>query len=344
MILIFILIAVGWVWPVLLSAEEQAQQGTNMAVAAEARILIDHDEAAAAIRKLQALPDLSDPRIRYLLAVAYYRLNNHSQAIEQLEPVLTTFPEGSVEHREVIQIFGLSQYLTGHIAESIPFLEQVLAWQPDSAEYAHLLGRAFLQTRQYQKSRESFARMFRVPPDSAAAHLLTARMMMPIGLDEHAESELKQALKKDPELPQANFFLGQMALFAARPEEAVAYMKREIEINPGYAMAFYRLGDALIFQKKWDEAIEPLQKSIRLNDQYSGPYVLLGKTYLKRRQFGPAEGFLRQAIQLDPNNKSAHYLLAQVLQRTGRHQEAKEELAITERLHGDSERRGGRNP
>lgn len=320
-----------------LSAEEQAIPAGTAAVVAQARSLIDRNEPAAAIRKLHLLPDLSSPQIRYLLAVAYYRIDNHGQAIEQLEPVLAMFPKGSIEHREVVQIFGLSQYLTGHIAESIPYLEQVAAWRPDSAEYAHILGRAYLQTRRYRKARESFARMFRVASESAAAHLLTAQMMMPIGFDEHAERELKQALQKDPRLPQANFFLGQMALFSARLAEAVTFLKREIEINPGYAMAFYRLGDAYILQGKLDEAIEPLQKSIRLNDQYSGPYVLLGKTYLKRRQLANAEGFLQQAIQLDPNNKSAHYLLARVLQRMGRHEEAKKELEVTERLHGDAE-------
>ena len=41
---------------------------------------------------------------------------------------------------------------------------------------------------------------------------------------------------------------------------------------------------------------------------------------------------LRRAIQYDPNNKSAHYLLAQVLQQAGRGEEAKREFAIAERL------------
>jgi Flp pilus assembly protein TadD len=44
---------------------------------------------------------------------------------------------------------------------------------------------------------------------------------------------------------------------------------------------------------------------------------------------------LRRAIQYDPNNKSAHYLLAQVLQQAGRAEEAKREFAIAERLQGD---------
>jgi Tfp pilus assembly protein PilF len=48
-----------------------------------------------------------------------------------------------------------------------------------------------------------------------------------------------------------------------------------------------------------------------------------------------AEDMLRHAIQYDPNNKTAHYLLAQLLQQLGRSEEAKREFAIAERLQGD---------
>jgi Tfp pilus assembly protein PilF len=41
---------------------------------------------------------------------------------------------------------------------------------------------------------------------------------------------------------------------------------------------------------------------------------------------------LRRAIQYDPNNRTAHYLLAQLLQQTGRIEEARREFAIAEKL------------
>jgi Tfp pilus assembly protein PilF len=45
---------------------------------------------------------------------------------------------------------------------------------------------------------------------------------------------------------------------------------------------------------------------------------------------------LKRAVGYDPNNRSAHYLLAQVLQQMGKVEEAKREFAIAERLQGDS--------
>jgi tetratricopeptide (TPR) repeat protein len=103
-------------------------------------------------------------------------------------------------------------------------------------------------------------------------------------------------------------------------------------------MALYRLGDAYSRQLKWDEAIGALQRSLWLNPYYSGPYILLGRAHMKKDQLGLAEGMLRQAVSYDPNNKSAHYLLGQVLQRTGRPDEARKEFEIAERLQGPVER------
>ena len=51
---------------------------------------------------------------------------------------------------------------------------------------------------------------------------------------------------------------------------------------------------------------------------------------LKRAFAGEAVAL--PAIQYDPNNRTAHYLLAQLLQQMGRTEEAKLEFAIAEKL------------
>jgi cytochrome c-type biogenesis protein CcmH/NrfG len=58
---------------------------------------------------------------------------------------------------------------------------------------------------------------------------------------------------------------------------------------------------------------------------------------LKKRDFINAEGMLRRAIQFDPNNKSAHYMLGQLLQQTNRAEEAKRAFATAEKLQGSNE-------
>jgi Flp pilus assembly protein TadD len=112
-------------------------------------------------------------------------------------------------------------------------------------------------------------------------------------------------------------------------------MRQELAINPAHAMALYRIGEIYSLQQQWDSAIASLQQSIWINPYYSGPYILLGKAYAKTNRPAAAEDMLRRATQMDPNNKSAHYLLAQILQQAGRVDEAKKEFAIAEKLQGD---------
>jgi len=304
----------------------------------ESRALIDQDKPSAAIEKLQASRQTSNPQVAYLLGVAYYHAKEHILAIEQLSPNIQKLPEGSLEQREAIHVLGLCKYLAGQLTEAIPFLERARAWAADNDELAYILGMAYAQTRESAKARESFARLFRVAPDSVAAHVFAAQMMIRVGIDDSAESELRQALQKDPKIPQANFLLGELAIFHGKLDEGIALMNREIEINPGNGNAFYRLGDAYARQLNWDEAVGPLKKSIWLNPYFSAPYIVLGKTYMKKNQLVTAEGVLRRAVQMDPNNKSGRYLLAQSLQKLGRAEEAKREFEAAERLHAESER------
>ncbi|HYK88935.1 MAG TPA: tetratricopeptide repeat protein [Acidobacteriota bacterium] len=302
---------------------------------ADARALIDQGKQAQAIEKLRSLNSGNDPRVAQMMGVAFYHSNDPVHAIEQLTAVVDRFRPESQESRETIQILGLCHYLAGHIPESLPFLEQSRSWAGNNADLLYVLGMAYVQTRQPAKAREAFARMFGVEIESPAAHLLTAQMMTRLEFEEYAQAELLQALKEDARLPQAHFLLGEIDIFRARLDEGIAQMKQELELNPANSMALYRLGDAYTRQLKWDDAVAALQKSIWLNPYYSAPYILLGKAYMNRSQIPAAEGMLRHAIQFDPNNRSAHYMLAQVLQQQGRPEEAKREFDISERLHSD---------
>ena len=140
-----------------------------------ARKLVDAGQPRAAIEKLNAVRDTDDPLVAELLGVAYFHANDPARAIERLTPVVTRLAPGSLERREAVQVLGLSHYVAGHLAESIPYLEEVRPLVPDDVKLAYALGMAYAQTRQPDKARESFARTFRVEPDSAAGLLENLR-------------------------------------------------------------------------------------------------------------------------------------------------------------------------
>ena len=298
----------------------------------EARTLIDRGQARAAVQKLEPLKAAGGARVRQLLGVALYHADDYQPAVDLLLGVRDELPADSIERRETEQVLGFALHLLGRHAEAIPWLEKTRAHTPDHLELNFILGQAYAHANQPGPAREAFARSFGLTPDSAAAHVVAAKQLIRLQLEAMAEEMLRQAIKIDPKVPQAHYLLGQLALYRGRLDDAVELTTRELTINPADAMALYQMGDAYTRQARWDDAIRVLQQSMWLNPFYSGPYILLGRAYLKKDQPATAEGMLRRAIDYDPNNRTAHYLLAQLLQQTGRADEAKREFAIAERL------------
>jgi cytochrome c-type biogenesis protein CcmH/NrfG len=326
-------------WPIVLvlALPALAAEDPVATALAEARALLDQDKAQAALERVMAL-DATDPRVRLVAGVAQYHAGDAPAAIATLTPLVASLATGSPERREAVQVLGLSNYLAGHLIAARPLLEETAVWARDNLELNQILGNVYIETQKPDGARECFARAYGVAPDSAAAHLLAAQMMIRVEQEAMAEAELKQALAKDPKLPQVHFLLGQQALFRGRLEEALNLTRQELAVNPANGMAWAQLGDAYSRQLHWDEATAALQKSIWINPYYSAPYILLGRAYMKKNQPATAEGMLRRAISYDPNNKSAHYLLGQVLQRLGRDDDARREMETAATLQDQVER------
>jgi tetratricopeptide (TPR) repeat protein len=336
-----LLLLVALVLPGEAQTERDSSNKTQPNSIEQALSLLSSGKLDAAITLLSTIAKspTNEGQISHLLGLAYYQKADYERAVEQLAIAVKRTPEDSRQCRQDVQMLALSHYLLGHIKEAIPYLEQVKNWAPDNVEMAYTLGMSYIQTHNPDKSRESFARMFSVPPGSAAAYLINAQMMIRQQFEELAVKELQKALQLDPKLPQANFLLGEMAIYHANLDQGVELLQKEIAINPGFAMAHYMLGEAYTRQLKWDVAIAPLQKSIWLNPFFSGPYIVLGKVYLKKGELGNAEGMLRRALKMDPNNFSGHHLLAQVLQQANRAEEAKKEFELANQLRTNSEKK-----
>ncbi len=290
------------------------------------------EDAIAMLRSLEG--PTSDPHVEYLLGLAYYRKGEYAHAVESLSAGVGALSADDPDYRDAIHLRGLSNYYLGHVREAIPDLERVLEWSPENTELTYALGVAYIQTLNTEKARVVFARVFGVPSDSAAAHLVLAQVMIHHGAENLAEKELQQALALDAKLPQANQLLGEMAIFRADIDAGIALLQKEIALNPANGMAYYRLGEAYSRQQKWDEAIPPLQRSIWLNPYFSGPFIVLGKVYMKKGNLSNAADVLQRAIAMDPNNASAHYILGQVLQQADRPEDAKKEFDAASRLQG----------
>jgi tetratricopeptide (TPR) repeat protein len=261
--------------------------------------------------------------------MAYYKSGEYLKAIDALKKATQEDPED----KEAVQLLGLSNYLAGRPAEAIPLLERVQGWYPRAnVDASYILGVAYIQTKDYPKARVAFARMFDVPPDSAAAYLFTARVLLRQEFDPIAEEYAKKAIELDPKLPLAHFFLGELHLYKSRIPEAIADFHAELGLNPGHAPTYYKLADAYSRIQKFDDAERLLQRSIWLDSTSTGAYILLGKVLEKKGEAELAARALQHALSVDPNNSVAHHLLGQAYQDMGRTADAERERKLAQQL------------
>lgn len=304
---------------------------------ARADTLMSQGKIAQAVEILEQVEQKAPgtPGLEARLGKAYYEKREYERAAAKLELAVKQDPKDG----ESVQLLGISYYLMGHMQQAIPLLEEVQSRLPHpDVTGSYLLGVSYLQTGDLDKSRAAFARMFSIPPDSAAAYVALAKMMLQQQFEEKALGQLQKAIALDPRQPLAHFMLGEIYLFKSDVPASLEEFNRELQINPIQWMAYWRMGDAYTRVEKWNEAETALKQAIWLNPDFSGPYILLGKVELKKGLPDIAAGFLERAIKIDPNNYSAHYLLGAVYKQLGRQQDADREFELTRSLQSGKNR------
>jgi tetratricopeptide (TPR) repeat protein len=287
-----------------------------------------YEEALASLQQIAGRsPKLAG--LAHEFGATYYKKADYGKAIEYLKQAV----QEDAKDKEAVQLLGLSYYLSGRPGEAIPLLEQVQTWFPRAnVDASYILGIAYIQNKQYPQARRAFARMFDVPPDSAASYLFTARMLLRQEFDPVAEEYAQQAIALDPKLPLVHFFLGELHLYKSRIPEAIKDLQEELAINPGHAATYYKLADAYSRVQKFDDAERLLQRSIWLDATSTGPYILMGKVLQKKGEPELAVRALQRAITMDPNNSITHHLLGQTYRDLGRREDAERELKVAEQL------------
>jgi tetratricopeptide (TPR) repeat protein len=283
-------------------------------------------------RETIARLDPAAPKVAHAAGVVYLRLRDYPKAIEAFTRAIRTEDPSGADYRESALSLGQSCFLSARMPEAIQWLEKAAAAGARANDVYYMLGNAYIQQREPAKATAAFATMFHVPPDSAAAHLLTGQMMVRAEFEEFAVPELRKALELDPRIPQAHYLLGQLAVYRGDVDGGIEEFQKELALNPNFSMAHFKLGDAYTRREDWDRAIPLLQRAVWLNPDFSGPYILLGKAYFKKNELANAEGMLREAIRMDPQNSSAHYILGQVLIKAGRAEEGRRMLERSQQL------------
>ncbi len=122
-------------------------------------------------------------------------------------------------------------------------------------------------------------------------------------------------------------------------QPAVAHYEKAIELAPKYYEAHFNLGRLVGKMGQVDRQQELWEASIESNSNFAQGYYHLAKLMMDRGQdLGRAEELVRLGISKDPDHKEGplgYYILADILNRTGRAAEAREAVAAGQRIQAE---------
>ena len=122
-------------------------------------------------------------------------------------------------------------------------------------------------------------------------------------------------------------------------EPAVAHYEKAIELAPKYHEAQFNLGRLLGYLGQVDRQQELWEASIESNPKFVQGYYYLSKLLMDRGgDIGRAEELVRLGIENDPNHEEGplgYYVLADILNRTGRATEARDAVETGQRIQAE---------
>jgi predicted Zn-dependent protease len=267
--------------------------------------------------------------VERLRGIVSYENNRMAEAEASFARALAQDPSDL----ESMQMRGVALYRMGKPADAIPLLERAhTAGSIANADPNYVLALCYISMHRYEEARHAFAAQYGFAPDSAAAWLLTARMLFRQELPEPAAAFAQHAAQLDPRIPLAHRLLGEINLANGDVPGALAELQKELAVNPLDGETYNRLGDAYVRSGQFPLAQQVLDRAVLLEPNASGPYILLGKTLLEEKDPVTAIMYLERAVKMDPSNSMTHMLLGRAFAAAGRSEDANREFQTLQKL------------
>ncbi len=314
----------------------------------------------------------------YADAVALVRAGDYEAAVARLRTGVASDPlvnDAALRDNAVRQaVAGLRG---ANSSASVATLAAV-ASRAGSGELSRVLGAAYRNAGQYDRSLEHLRTAVQTNPGDERARLLFADVLVASGDPAGARDVLLETVQAIPKSGLAYWRLGRLQQLmgeeigarqafeaAARlpvlagaghvyaaigrlyhnqfdlDAAAAAYLHR-VQLSPNDSAAHYDLGEIYRAQGHLERAMAEYLVAALLSPADARVFVTIGQMHAAEGRDEAAVRMLRRAIMLDASHIEARYALSRALVRVGRSDEARRHLEIFEQLQAkamDDERR-----
>ncbi|HEX4488792.1 MAG TPA: tetratricopeptide repeat protein [Terriglobales bacterium] len=289
----------------------------------------DHyKEAIPLYRKALAL-NPTMPGLRMNFGLALFKGGELKEAIQAFQHVQKTQPEEAPRLKTLIGIayYGLNDYTA-----AIPYLKEVTAGDPQNLPFRLMLAHSCLGAKQYQCVLDVYHEILLLNAESAEADMLAGEALDDMKDKPGATQQFRAAVKANPQEPNVHFGLGYLLWGQSQYEEAAQEFEAELTNDPNHAQALTYLADADLKLNRSVAALPLLRKAVQINPTMPLPHLDLGILDADAGHRDEALKEMTTAAKLNPNDVNVHWRLGRLYKSMGRNEEAAAEFAKTKNL------------
>jgi tetratricopeptide (TPR) repeat protein len=304
----------------------------------------------------------------YADAVALVSAGQYDAAVAHLRVVVASDPlvhDRTVQDARVRE--AVASLRRGDAAAAVGTLAG-LASGTQSGELYRILGAAYRDAGQYDRSLEPLRRAAQSNPNDERARLVLADVLVAVGDPAAARDVLLETVQAMPKSGQSYWRLGRLqqlmgdeigalrafeaaaglpALAGARHAHAAvgrlyhnqldldaaeAAYQRRVELSPNDAAAHYDLGEIYRAQGRLERAMAEYLVAALLDPTDARVFATIGQMHAADGRDDAAVVVLTRAIDLDAAHIEARYALSRALMRLGKTDEARRHLEIFQKL------------
>ena len=291
-----------------------------------------YDDAIAAFQKALALkPHLHGANL--FLGITEFRLNH----LDKARAAVAKETAGNPKDASAWMWLGVVCLAQDNAEDAAEALDKAYKLKPDDGDILYHRGRAHLLV-----SKNSYAHMFKVDPDSWRVHRVLAQANAEADRHVDAIAEYEAAIKLAPTQPGLHEELGSEYRNANKIPEAEAAFARELEIDPNNVLAKYKLGAIAIEQGNGARGKELIEAALREKPGLIHADYNLGRAQMLLGEDAAAAEHLQRAATTDTDPEvveQAWYQLGTVYRRLHRMDEARQAMQTFQTLKDEGAKR-----
>lgn len=287
------------------------------------------DDSQATLNRLEKVvaqdPNVLDAWV--MLGNEYFKQADFKAAAEHYRKALAINPAYDLA---IVNLAGAYRALRDYKAAIVGY-ERYLEKDPHNAWIRYQLGELYVETGDLARAESAFQQSLIDDTRVAAARNALGVIAFRRGDVAGAERHIRAALAQKPDVRLAHFNLALIAEHRGELPKAIEFYRREIDTQANAYKAAFNLGRVYEQLGNRAEQEAAYRKAIELNPRFAEGHFYLAKLYLDEgRRFDEAISLARRGLEVGGDSELAplgHYVLADIYNRRGMHEEAQREAA-----------------